>query len=235
MTVAALPASLLARFLPPGVAAGDFSGTLWHGSAGKLRVDGRDWGALEWRLHPGALLALQLAADVHWVKVSFVLDAAITADRKGFAARGVHGGGSLGDLGDLGVAPGWRGAVGVAFPEVTSDYTRLSSLVGDLKVMGVGSPQVAGGADLGGYDLGFAPGAIDAQGNVSASLADTGGPIEVRAQVRYSPADRRGLLSGTLRERAGIPAALRDQLNSLAQLKPRDAEGRIPAELEFRL
>ena len=40
--VATLPASLIARFLPPGIAAEEFSGSVWHGSAGKIRVTGRD-------------------------------------------------------------------------------------------------------------------------------------------------------------------------------------------------
>jgi hypothetical protein len=232
--IAALPASLVTRLLPPEVSATDLSGSVWHGSAGKLQVEGRDYGAIEWHLHPGALLDLRLAADVHWVKVGFVLDAAVTADRQGFAARDLHGAGSLDDLRDFGLAPGWRGNIQVAFREVKSSYTRFSSLVGDVKVAGVASPQVAGGADLGGYDLTFAPDAVDAQGNVTASLADTGGPLEVRAQIRYSPADRRGLLSGTLRERPGAPPELHSQLDGLAQMRPRDASGRIPADLEFR-
>src|ERR1700691_1080336 len=35
VVVAALPASLIARFLPPGVGAEDFSGTISHGSRGR--------------------------------------------------------------------------------------------------------------------------------------------------------------------------------------------------------
>ncbi len=49
VVVAALPASLVARFLPPWIHAEDFSGSIWHGSAGKISVDSRDAGALEWR------------------------------------------------------------------------------------------------------------------------------------------------------------------------------------------
>src|SRR5271154_5084465 len=47
--LAALPASIVTHFLPPGVRAEDFSGSIWHGSAGRLRVNARDAGALEWR------------------------------------------------------------------------------------------------------------------------------------------------------------------------------------------
>jgi type II secretion system (T2SS) protein N len=222
------------RFLPRGITAADLSGTLWHGSAGRLGVYGRDAGAIEWHLHPAALLRLALAADVHWVKVGFVIDAAVTADRQSFTARDLHGAGSLGDLRDFGLAPGWRGGAEIAFSELKSDYVRLSSVTGDIKINGVASPQVAGGAELGSYVLVLRSDAIDAQGNISAQLADTGGPLEVQAQIHYSPAERSGILAGTLRERAGAPPELRTQLDNLAQLKPRDAQGRIPAELEFR-
>ena len=52
VVVIVLPASLANKFLPPAVRAEDFSGTLWHGSAGRISVAGRDAGALEWQLHP---------------------------------------------------------------------------------------------------------------------------------------------------------------------------------------
>src|ERR1700744_6341045 len=51
-----LPASLAARFLPAQVHADDFSGSLLHGAAGKLSVNARDAGALEWQGGPFALL-----------------------------------------------------------------------------------------------------------------------------------------------------------------------------------
>jgi hypothetical protein len=51
-----LPASLAARFMPPQIHAEDFSGTLLHGAAGKLSVNARDAGAIEWQVHPLALL-----------------------------------------------------------------------------------------------------------------------------------------------------------------------------------
>src|SRR5580692_8330500 len=75
--VAALPASIIAHFLPPAVVAEDFSGSLWHGSAGKITLNAHDAGALEWRLHPAALLGMSVSADLHWVKLGFVIDATV--------------------------------------------------------------------------------------------------------------------------------------------------------------
>jgi hypothetical protein len=57
--------------------------------------------------------------------------------------------------------------------------------------------------------------------------------VEAQAQIRYSPAARTGMLSGTLKERPEAALGLRNQLNNLSQLRPRDASGRFPVELEF--
>src|ERR1700728_4311897 len=131
--VAALPASIVARFLPPTVIAEDFSGGLWHGSAGRIIVNGRDAGALEWRLHPAALLGMALSADLHWVKVGFVIDAAVKIDRQGFAARDVKGGGPIEDLRDLGVAAGWRGTADIHLDTLQGTFTQPLAAAGDIQ------------------------------------------------------------------------------------------------------
>ena len=69
-----LPASMVSRFLPVQIRAEDFSGSLLHGAAGRIVVNGRDAGAIEWQIHPLELLRLAVVADVHWVKVGFVID-----------------------------------------------------------------------------------------------------------------------------------------------------------------
>src|ERR1700689_344307 len=98
VVIAVLPASLANKFLPPAVRAEDFSGTLWHGSAGRITVAGRDAGALEWHLHPLALFKLRLNADLHWVKGSFVVDGAADVSRRDFHASDLRGGGPIADL-----------------------------------------------------------------------------------------------------------------------------------------
>jgi Type II secretion system (T2SS), protein N len=239
--IATLPASIITHFLPPPVRAEDFSGSIWHGSAGKISVDSRDAGALEWRLHPVALLGLNASADLHWVKVGFVIDAAVTIRRLGFVAHAVKGGGPIEDLHDLGVAAGWRGVADVNFSELHGDFTKPLGAVGDLHVSNLASAQIADGADLGSYDLRMpggtagSDGTTGSDGNVTAQLVDTGGPLEVQTLIRYSANERTGTLSGTLRERPDAPMALRNQLDNLSQLRGRDSQGRIPVDLEFRL
>ncbi len=230
----AVPASLLKRFLPSFIGAEDFSGTLWHGSAGKITVNGRDAGALEWRLHPAALLFMRLSADLHWVKVGFVLDGSADIDRRGIEARNIQGGGPIEDLAGLGAANGWHGVSTFKFDELQIDLAQgpaagavLRSAVGDLSVADLAAPQIADGVDLGGYTLHVA--------GTAAELTDTGGPLELKATIQYSAKDRTGMLSGTLKERPDAPPALRGQLENLSQLHARDAQGRIPIDLEFTL
>ncbi len=234
-----LPASMIKRFLPPAVAADDFSGTLWHGSAGTLAVNSRNVGAIEWRIHPASLLALTLSADLHWVKVGFVADGSIDVDRYAVTVRNAAGGGPIEDLSDIGITAGWHGTANFKFSELklaaAGGSTRLSSAMGDVIVSGLASPQVAGGADLGGYALHVANAAIAPGADAAAELTDTGGPLEVEAAIHFSTKDNTGMLSGTIKERADVPPALRSQLDDLAQLHARDAQGRLPVDLEFTL
>ena len=232
--IAALPASIIAHFLPPSIRAEDFSGSFWHGSAGRITVNARDAGALEWRLHPGGLLALAADVDLHWVKVGFVIDAAVKVDRRGFTARDIKGHGPIEDLRDFGVTPGWRGIADMSFSELKGDYIKPLAAVGDIQVANLMSAQVADGANLGSYDLKFAAGAVDADGNVASQLKDTGGPLDVQAAINYTARERTAILTGSLRERPDVPAALRRAIDSLSQMRGRDPQGRVPVDFEFR-
>jgi hypothetical protein len=228
-----LPASMITRLLPAQVRAEDFSGTLIHGAAGKITFNARDIGAVEWRLHPLSLLRLAVVADVHWVKVGFVIDGATEITTSGITAHDVRGNGPIESLREIGVAPGWQGTANVAFAEIKSDFAKLTAAVGKIEVARVSSTGIAEGSDLGGYVLQIPTGAVAPDGSITATLNDTGGPVEVQAQIRFSPAARTGMLSGTLKERPEASPALRNQLAGMAQLRPRDPAGRFPVELEF--
>ena len=234
-----LPASLLKRFLPPSVVADDFSGSIWHGSAGTLLVNSQNAGAIEWHIHPWSLLTLTLSADLHWVQVSFVADASAEIDRHGLVAHDMVGGGPIDNLTEIGIPAGWHGTANFKFSELKvafdGNLNRVTAAVGDLSVADLAGPQIAGGADLGGYVLHLGQSAITADGDANAELTDTGGPLEVRATIHYSPKDHTGILSGTIKERPDAPPALRSEVDNLAQLHARDAEGRLPVDLEFRL
>jgi len=234
--VITLPASLLRRFLPPQIQADQLSGSLWHGSAGKVVLNGRDVGAIEWHVHPWPLATLTLSADVLWVKIGLVAQGRIDVDRHGAAARDVAGRGPIEDLSDLGMATTWRGTTEFKFSIVKLDMDGgLQSAVGEVRVADLSSPQIADGGNLGGYTVALAQGAISSDADVTAELTDTGGPLKVMATIHYSAKTHTGLLSGTLEERPEASAALRNQLQNLTQMHARDAEGRIPVDLEFTL
>lgn len=239
VAISALPASVLTHFLPAAVHADDFSGSVWHGSAGRITALGRDAGAIEWHLHPAALLHWRVAAELHWVKGGFELDGSAEAGRGGVVVRNLAGGGPIEDLRDLGVAPGWHGIATVDVKELKALFSgstaSIQSAVGDIAVADLSAPQVAAGTDLGGYSLHFADAAVSPDSEAAAELVDTGGPLAVNAEIRFFVKERRAMLSGTVKERPDTPAALRSQLANLAQVRPRDAEGRIPVDLEFTL
>jgi hypothetical protein len=237
VVIAVLPASLANKFLPAGAQAEDFSGTLWHGSAGRITVGGRDAGALEWRLHPLALFKLRLDADLHWVKGGFVVDGTADVGRGDLQASNVHGGGPIADLSSLGVAAGWRGSAQIGIRDIAADLSgpipALRSAVGEIDVSDLSSPQVAGGSDLGSYALTFDDAALSVDGDARAALVDKGGPLSLDASLTLTPKTRTAMLTGTAKEREDAPPALRKELDNVAQLRPRDAQGRIPIDLEF--
>jgi hypothetical protein len=236
VVVCVLPASMIARFLPSTVQAEDFSGSVWHGSAGRITANGRPVGALEWNIHPLALLRLHLVTDLHWVKGGFVLDGLANLARGRLAASDISGGGPIQDLRDFGLGAGWRGNAAVHIVELTADLSAagaaLASAAGDVTVSDVSSMQVASGANLGGYELHFQPAQASGAG-MSAVLADTGGPLAVNATIELSMKARSGLFSGTVKERPDASPALRGELDNLAQLHARDSQGRLPVDLEF--
>lgn len=228
-----LPASFVARFMPAQVQAEDFSGSLLHGAAAKIRVNARDAGAIEWQVHPLALLRLAIVADIRWVKVGFLIDGTAELKPAGFAAHDITGGGPIDDLQSLGFAAGWKGTAKLKFTSIKGSFRQLEAAAGTIDVADISSAGIAAGSDLGSYELLLGPQSIAADGSISASLNDTGGPVEAQAQIRFSPASRTGMLSGTLKERAEASPALRNQLSNLSQLRPRDSSGRFPVELEF--
>ena len=237
VAVSALPAALIARFLPAAVHAGDFSGSIWHGSAARVTVNARDAGSVEWRLHPAALLRLRVAADLRWVRGGFVLDGAADLDRNSLTVSGVQGGGPIEDLHGLGPPAGWRGSARIRINELRAAFshpaTTLQAAVGDIAVSDLSTPQIAQGANLGGYSLRFADSALGPDSDATAQISDTGGPLMVEAVIHFSAKQRSIMLSGTVMERADAPAPLRNELDDLARLHVRDAQGRIPIDFEF--
>jgi hypothetical protein len=166
-------------------------------------------------------------------------DAIAEIDRGGFKAADIEGGGPIEDLANLGLGLGWHGTAKVQIKELKALFSGAAisaeAAVGNISVADLASPRVAGGANWGGYALHFADPVINPDSAATAELSDSGGPLSVNALISYFGKERRATLSGTVAERADAPPALHRQLDNLAQLHPRDAQGRIPVDLEFTL
>jgi hypothetical protein len=232
--VFALPASLALRVLPRDMQAADPSGTLWHGSFGQLNIRGRQAGAIEWQIHPLALLSGSLGADVHWVKKGFVADASLEVTRRGISARNIKGGGTLDDVADFGIARGWAGTVEVAIDEFGAADQKVTAAAGSITVNHLSS-RLYGGADLGDFEMRFEPDAVHPDGTAAATVRDLRGLIQLNGALVIAPAQGLATLSGTLKERGEPPAELRRALNNLVQMRGRDRQGQIPVDLEFAL
>ena len=92
---------------------------------------------------------------------------------------------------------------------------------------------IADGIYLGAYTLHFDEPAVQAKGVIDGQIRDTAGPLEVQAQLSLGLQTHTSTLSGAARERASASPELRTALENLAQLRPRDSQGRIPLEIEF--
>jgi len=233
VVASALPARVATHFLPVGVQARDWSGSIWHGEAGQVSFRNLELGALEWQIHPGALLQLTLAADWQWVHRGFGLAGRAALGRSNVTLSAIQGGGPIEDLGDLGVAAGWHGTAQVSIATLASDFSRVLAASGNLQVSDLTANRVAGGADLGSYVLRLSPTAVDATGAITGELSDAGGPLAVQGTITINPQQHTGLISGTVQERTDTPAELRRDLTDLVQMRGRDSQGRIPIDLEF--
>lgn len=233
MLIAALPASLAGALLPHAVHATDFSGSFWHGAAGRISVNGIECGAAEWQLHPAELIGLRLGLELRWVKGEFALASRAHLGLHGIEADSISGGGALEDIATLTGLAGWRATSTVAIDHLSARFTQLKELRGDITIADLHIANLGAQLDLGAYTLHFAGPAADAPGTIEGQIQDSAGPLEVRAVLTLLPESHLSTLHGTARERASAPPALRTALEDLAQLRPRDAQGRIPLEIEF--
>ena len=59
-----VPASTAAHFLPSHIVGKQFQGNIWQGSAGSLRINNVDIGAVSWKIKPACFVTFKLCADV---------------------------------------------------------------------------------------------------------------------------------------------------------------------------
>ncbi len=228
----ALPASIALRFLPKDVQAIDPSGSLWHGSFAQVSVHGHAVGAVEWNIHPLPLVGGKLSTQLRWIKGGFVVDAALDARGASVYVHDVTGGGAIEDLADLGITRGWSGSAQVAIAELRIEDQKITAANGTVTLATLKSPKF-GDADIGGYEFALSPQSVQPDGTAIAQVRDLGGPLQLAGSLSIVPAQSLLTFSGALKERAGLPPPLLEELQDLAQIRGRDAQGRVPLEIEL--
>ena len=217
-----LPARVLTALLPTDVVCDSPGGTVWSGSCAALRAGTLVIAGLSWQLHPGALLHLQLAADLTsedphgQAQARLGLDGAVQITALA-ATLALPAGLAL-------VPAGTSGNMHLAIDSARLEGGHLVAVQGRiaLQQLHIASPA----ADLGGFELQFAPpdpnAGIVGQPGIVGQLRDLDGPLSVIGVLQLS---RTGSydLEGSV---APKPDAGADLTQVLQLLGPPDAQGR---------
>ena len=220
-----LPARALLWALPPGVACESPAGTIWSGTCGELRVGAVALQGLSWQLHPAALLHLRLAAHLASDDPAASGHAQVELARGGELSISALAA-QIALPGHLGlVGPGTTGTLQLEIASARIAAGHLAALQGRsvLQQLRIANPP----ADLGSFELLFAPPVADAQLPGAAvamlgQLRDLNGPLSVTGVLRLSP-DGSYELAGSVAPKSDAGADLAQVLQLLG---PPDAQGR---------
>lgn len=210
-----LPASWVALVLPARVQCGAWAGSIWQGQCQELAIsdNGRSTlrlTSLRWKLHPAALLRLSLSAEFQGAWAQGGASGRVLVRRGGeVQLRAVQGQSGL-DQSFFGALPaGWTGRLDIQQFEFDWRAGQVGRLGGQLTVSDLADGR---GNALGSYLVDFAPGTT---APFIGQLRDTGGPVELQAQLQLS-ADRSWSLDGRMRARDAGDAALARRLDMLS-------------------
>lgn len=231
--IAALPAAILGRLLPPDLRLVDASGTIWHGAAADVEFAGRGLGALEWRLHPLALLRGAADLDLHWVDLRWSATARASLGRQAFRLSDLRAAGPIADLAPFGLPPGWSGTATVDLHSLGGDYHRIATIDGQISIAHLASAGFANGIDLGDYRARLGTQTATGAAGLGANIEDLAGPLRLRATVSVDQSNRRALVSGTVAARPDANPAIVAEVERLARMRGRNAAGEVPLDVEL--
>ena len=229
--VALMPAAVLTRWLPPGVAVAGLDGTIWSGRASSVSLQGRAVGAASWSCRPWPLLAMEWSCHVMLKpsggQVSAWLSGNFHADE--IEARDLAGNLPITFFEGLASPRGWTGRLDLDVAEARIAGGLPQSAEGKLLVRGLTAPG-PGGALLGDFELTIGEGAVGT-GTLTGRLSDLGGPLRVRGTIELKR-DRSYFVSGEAAPGPGAGPAIFDTLGFLG---PPDNSGRRPFTVEGTL
>jgi hypothetical protein len=210
-----LPARWVDRALPEGVDCARWAGSIWRGQCAGLTV--RDSGtgvmridSLRWKLQPLALLRLRLSADFEgsWSKGQAQGRIAVAPGGE-IRLRELDGASLLDKSVVRSLPAGWSGRIALRAVEFDWNAGTLGRLGGEVLVQDLADGR---GNALGSYQLQLAPAETPP---FTGQLHDTGGPLEVDAQLQLA-ADRSWTLEGRMRARNAADQAMGRKLDMFA-------------------
>lgn len=221
--LAALPARFIIPLLPATVSVGMIDGTLWHGHTDSLALNGRDLGALRWRLLPLQLFRGRLALDFELTRADGQARGRLAmglGDR--FETRNLTATLPFAALAGSVAPKGWSGSVDANLARLALRPGAVPEIEGILEVRDLRAPPPDGAA-IGNYRVTFdATSRQDDQ--LVGKLQDLEGPMQVTGTVSLA-ADRSYVVEGLVAPRAGASESI---TRTLQYLGAPDAQGRRP-------
>lgn len=229
--VAMVPATMLARRLPPEIALTGLDGTIWSGRASSASLRGHTLGALSWSCRPWPLLVLEWSCRLALEPAGGQVSASLSGDFHGESIEARDLGGQLPVAFFEGIVTpkGWTGQLhlDVATARIAGGLPQDAD--GKIVVRGLKAPG-PGGALLGDFELTIGEGAVGTAA-LTGRLSDLGGPLHVRGTIELKR-DRSYFMSGEVSPGPGAGPAIFD---TLAFLGPPDQAGRRPFSIEGTL
>jgi general secretion pathway protein N len=228
--VASVPASQVARRLPPGLSLEGTSGTIWSGQARSLAIDGRPLGALRWSCRPWRLIVLEWACTIGLQPPGGEVAGDFTGDfGGGLVGREIRGSAPISSLEGIATPRGWTGTLELDLDELRVESRRPRSATGTLHLRALRGPGPRG-ERLGDFELVVGEGSVGGA-TLNGRLRDLGGPLHVRGAIELFD-DGRYLLRGDAAPGPGAGPAIFDTLGFLG---PPDRQGRRPFTIEGTL
>lgn len=226
--IAQVPATVLTRWLPPGVALSGLDGTIWSGRASDLSLQGRAMGAANWSCSPWPLLKLEWSCRVALRPPGGAVSAWLSGDFNGgeIEARDLSGQLPITNFEGIATPRGWTGQLELAVARARIAGGLPQDAEGKIVVRGLKAPG-PGGTLLGDFELTMGEGAVGTE-TLTGRLADLGGPLRVRGTIELKR-DRSYFASG---EASPGPGAGPEIFDALGFLGPPDLAGRRPFSVE---
>jgi hypothetical protein len=229
--ITSIPAATVYRFFGPAeLRLAGIEGTLWSGGAALGSVEGLALHDIRWDLSALPLFARRAAGYVEARLPDGFVTTDVSASPSRVVLRGLEASTSLPALGKLLPLEGVEGLVSLALDELRLDDGRPTKAVGRVRIAQLAAPPLMPGAGgtlipLGNYDVVFKDTGGD---GIAAEIRDTGGPLEVTAELHLDAAGHY-TLEGAAAPREGASTELVQGL-TLMTGEP-DAEGRRPFSL----